>query len=47
VYKRQVETVIAELTKAALASLALAPIADEETRNALAALAERATNRDV
>jgi geranylgeranyl diphosphate synthase type I len=44
---RAVETVIAELTKAALASLALAPIADEETRNALAALAERATNRDV
>jgi geranylgeranyl diphosphate synthase type I len=42
-----VETVIAELTRAALASLRSAPIADEETRTALAALAERATNRDV
>jgi geranylgeranyl diphosphate synthase, type I len=42
-----VETVIGELTDAALTCLSSAPIEDEETRDALASLAVRATNRDV
>lgn len=40
-----VETVISELTAAALATLRHAPIADEEARTALRTLTDRATNR--
>jgi geranylgeranyl diphosphate synthase, type I len=40
-----VETVIAELTSAALATLRQAPIQDEEARSALRTLSDRATNR--
>jgi geranylgeranyl diphosphate synthase, type I len=40
-----VETVIAELTTAALSALRHAPVADEETRAALRVLADRVTNR--
>jgi geranylgeranyl diphosphate synthase type I len=40
-----VETVIGELTSAALAALASAPIEDAEARHALEALTDRATNR--
>ncbi len=42
-----VETVIAELTRAALAALASADIADAETRSALHQLTDRVTNRTV
>ncbi len=40
-----VETVISELTSAALATLRHAPIEDEEARVALRTLSDRATNR--
>jgi geranylgeranyl diphosphate synthase, type I len=43
---RAVETVIAELTSAALTTLASAPVDDDETRAALEALAHRTTVRD-
>jgi geranylgeranyl diphosphate synthase type I len=43
---RAVETVIAELTSAALTTLATAPVDDDETRAALEALAHRTTVRD-
>lgn len=42
-----VETVIVELTEAALAALERGPVADEEARAALRVLADRVTNRDV
>jgi geranylgeranyl diphosphate synthase type I len=42
-----VETVIAELTSASLAALAHAPLADEEVREALRVLTDRAVNRTV
>jgi geranylgeranyl diphosphate synthase type I len=42
---QSVETVISELTSAALASLGHAPIEDEEARTALRTLTDRATNR--
>ncbi len=43
---RAVETVIAELTSAALTTLATVPVDDDETRAALEALAHRTTVRD-
>ena len=42
-----VETVIAELTEAALSTLEKTPISDEQARSALRLLADRATNREV
>jgi geranylgeranyl diphosphate synthase type I len=42
-----VETVIAELTRAALAAIQAAPISGEEARSALTVLADRVTNRTV
>jgi geranylgeranyl diphosphate synthase type I len=42
-----VETVISELTAASLAALAHAPLADEEVREALRVLTDRAVNRTV